>query len=37
MDTSGHIKNKKRYISIFREPVATKLDRIVTYDKEPHT
>ena len=37
MDASSHMTNKKRYISIFTRPVATKLDRIVTYDKEPQT
>ena len=28
---------KKRYISISTRPVATKLDRMVTYDKKPQT
>ena len=37
MDTSGHMTNKKRYIYTFTRPVPTKLDRIVTYDKEPQT
>ena len=27
--TSGHMTNKKRYISISTRPVATKLDRMV--------
>ena len=35
MNPSGHMTNKKRYISIFTSPVATKSDRMVAYDKEP--
>ena len=34
---SGHMTSKKRYISISTRPVATKLDRMVAYDKEPQT
>ena len=37
MDTLGHMTNKKRYISISTRPVATKLERIVAYDKKPQT
>ena len=37
LNTSGRMTNKKRYISIFTRPVATKLDKIVTYDKDPQT
>ena len=37
MDTSGHIINKKRSISISTGPVATKLDMMVTFDKKQQT
>ena len=37
MDTSGHMTNKKRSISISTRPVATKLDRMVVYDKKQQT
>ena len=37
MDTSGHMTNKKHYISISKRPVATKLDRNVEYDKDSQT
>ena len=33
-DTSGHMTTKKR-ISISARPMATKLDKMVAYDKEP--
>ena len=33
VDTSGHMTNKKHSISISTRPVATKLDRMVAYDK----
>ena len=32
--TSGHMTNKKCSISILTRPVATKLDRMVAYDKK---
>ena len=34
VDTSGHMTTKKR-ISISTRNMATKLDKMVTYDKEP--
>ena len=37
MDTSGHMTNKKRYSSNSTRPTATKLDRMVAYDKKPET
>ena len=40
MDTSDHMINEKRYISISTRSVAakqTKLDCMVAYDKEPQT
>ena len=33
MDTSGHMTNKNRYISISTSPVATKLHKRMVYDK----
>ena len=37
MDTSGHMTYKKRYISISKRPVDTKLDRMLAQTKEPQT
>ena len=37
VDTSSHMTNEKRYISISTRPVTTKLDRMVGYDKKPQT
>ena len=34
VDKLGHMTNKNRYISISTRPVATKLDRMLAYDKE---
>ena len=35
VNTSGYMTNKKHYISISTWSVATKLDRMVAYGKEP--
>ena len=37
METLGHVTNKKIYNSISTRPVATKLDRMVAYDKKSQT
>ena len=37
MDTSGHMITEKRSISISTRPVASKLDRMVAYDKKQQT
>ena len=34
VDKLGHMTNKNRYIYISTRPVATKLDRMVAYNKE---
>ena len=37
VDTSDHMINKKRYISISTRPVPTELERVVAYDNKPQT
>ena len=37
VDISGHMTSKKLYIPISTRSLATKLDGMVAYDKEPQT